>query len=540
MPQGVSPLHLQDGRGAASIRGVSKKLKSIGLVAGLTIVSRVLGLMRDQLGAAVFGAGLINSAFVTAFRLPNLFRRLLGEGSLTAAFVPTLQGELHQRGRPGAFALVNQVASWLFVVTGALVLGGMVLCSQARLVAGQEERWYLSADLSVILFPYLLFVCLAAVMSATLNVLQRFVEGAVSPVLLNIAMIVSLGGAGLHWAETDLGRMHWLCGGVLVGGLLQFLLPAFSLAREGWRPAIDLRLSPGVREIGRLMIPGLWGAAIYQINIFVTQILALSIDNSAPSYLFYTSRLTELPIGVFAIAISTVVYPLISRHAAGGDMKAMAEDYLKGIRLILLINIPAAVGLAILAEPIVRVLFQRGQFLAQDTGAMAPLLAVSVAGLPFFSIVSLSTRAFFSVKDTATPVRVATISFLVNLACALLGMRLLGVMGLVLASTLAVLVQMLLLERQLVRRMPELRISKLGRDLGKILGAASIMAAVVAAGWWGFLQGRGLSGDLLALTGLIPVGLTVYAVSLWVLKFEGVEELAPLFQKLGIRIRPKQ
>jgi len=515
---------------------LSKKLKNIGVVAGFTVVSRVLGLVRDQLSAAVFGADILNSAFVTAFRLPNLFRRLLGEGSLTAAFIPTLQQELTVKGREGAFRLVNQVLCWLALVTGVLVGLGMLLCTQSRLLPGHAERWYLGADLTVILFPYLLFVCLAAVLSGTLNVLQSFSEGAISPVLLNVSMILSLGGAGLHWASSPMGQMYWLCAGVLIGGFLQFALPAWSLMREGWRPRIDFSLSPGVREIALLMLPGLWGAAIYQINQFVIQLLVMTVDDSAPALLFYAGRLMELPIGVFAIAISTVVYPLIARHAAERNFAGMADDYLRGIRLILIVNIPAAVGLGLLSEPIVRVLFQHGHFTAAQTTAMAPLLAISVLGLPFYSVVSLTTRAFYAMKDTATPVRVATVNFVVNLIGAVLLMTWLGTAGLVLAGTIAVIVQCLMLQRRLVQRIPGMHFGVLARDLGKIFAAAALMGLAVAAGWWLLLRGHGFRGDLVALLVLVPLGCVIYGVMLWLLRIGGREEFEALWAKLRAKV----
>ncbi|MCX6943459.1 MAG: murein biosynthesis integral membrane protein MurJ [Opitutales bacterium] len=353
----------------------------------------------------MFGTGEYYSAFVTAFSLPNLFRRLLGEGSLTAAFVPTLQEELHERGRPGAFALLNQVVSWLAVVTGVMVALAMLAFSQSRLLPGHEPRWYLAADLTVLLFPYLALICLAAALNATLNVLERFTEPALSPIWLNLAMILSLGGAGWNLADTELGRMHWLCAGVLAGGCLQLLVPAGVLLRAGWRPRWDLGVSPRVRAIAALMAPGLFGSAIYQINVYISRLFAFSIDTSSAALLFSANRLMELPIGVFAIAVATVVYPLIARHAAEGNHARMAEDYRKGLRLILVINLPAAAGLALLSEPIVRLLFQHGRFAAADTRAMAPLLALFALGLPFFSVVSLTTRAFYAVKDTVTPVK---------------------------------------------------------------------------------------------------------------------------------------
>lgn len=519
---------------------MSKHLKNIGVVSGLTMVSRVLGLIRDQLGAAVFGASVLNTAFLSAFRLPNLFRRLLGEGALTAAFLPNLQQELHEHGKRGAFALLNQVASWLLVITGTLAGLLMLVFSQSRRLPGHEEKWYLLADLTVILMPYLACVCLAAAFSATLNVLQRFLEPAFNPIWLNLSMIASLGGAGLHFASTPLGEIYWLCAGVLLGGFLQMAVPAVALiVAEGWRPRFDLGLSPRVREIGRLMAPGLWATAIYQVNSYVSSMLAFSIDDSAGTLMFYANRLMELPIGVFAIAVSTVIYPLLSKHAVEKNFTAMTEDFHRGIRLILAINVPAAAGLALLSEPIVRLLFERHHFTSADTQAMAPLLALYALGLPFFSVVNLTVRAFYAVKNTRAPVRVATVDFAINLALSLILMRWLGAPGLVLASTAAIVAQTVLLQRELDRVLPGMRFAPLWKSVGKVATATLGMSVAVGAGWY-FLRGAGAGKgrDLMAVLGLIPVGVGIYALLLWRLKLEGREELVALFRRLTRRFRP--
>jgi len=519
---------------------VSKKLRNIGVISLLTVVSRVLGLVRDQLSAAIFGTSMFNDAFVTAFSLPNLFRRLLGEGSLTAAFVPMLQQELHENGKAGAFDLLNKVVSRLLLATGAVSLLAMSVFSAARLVSGLGERWYLAADLTVLLFPYLAFVCVAAAFNATLNVFQRFMEPALSPIWLNLAMIVTLGGAGLHYAHTPMGEMYWLCAGVLIGGFLQMVVPACVLMRDGWRPKFDLGASPRVREIIALMAPGLFGTAIYQINILVSRLLAFSLTVSAATMMFYANRLMELPIGVFAIAVSTVVYPLIAKHAVEGRFTEMAEDYRKGVRLILSINVPAAVGLALLSEPIVRVLFQRGEFTSADTHLMAPILTLFAVGMPFFSVVNLTVRAFYAIKDTATPVKIAAIDFLVNVALSLLLREWLGVKGLVLASTTAIIVQMVLLQRALGRRLPMMTLAPLLPSILKVFAGSLAMGAVVWGGWqwvrdWNTVFALGRlhvrQADLVAIFGLIPLGVLAYAAVLWVLRIEGREEFALLLRR---------
>ncbi len=520
---------------------MSKNLKDIGVVSLLTVVSRVLGLMRDQLGAAIFGTSLLNSAFLTAFRLPNLFRRLLGEGSLTAAFMPTLQEELHANDRAGAYALLNQVTSWLLVITGGLVLLAMLaadplvafVLGRIGSAAAEAEKWHLVARLTVVLFPYLAFVCIAAAFNVTLNVFERFTEPALSPIWLNLAMIATLGGAGLHWAATPLGAIHWLCAGVLAGGFLQMAVPAGVLIHGGWRPRFDLALAPRVREMAGLMAPGLFGAAIYQVNIYVSNLLAYYINDSAATLLFYANRLMELPIGVFAIAVSTVVYPLIARHAVQGRMAEMADDFRRGVRLILMINVPAAAGLALLSAPITRLLFRHGNFTAADAQTMALLLALFVIGMPFFSVVNLIVRAFYSVKDTATPVKVGVIDFGVNLVLSLALMRWLGAAGLVLASTTAIIVQTVLLRRALVRKIPEMRFGPLGPSFLKILVATAGMSALLALGWWGVRSHvAGRLADVIAVAVLIPAAVAVYGALLWALRIEGREELAGLFARL--------
>ncbi len=515
---------------------MSKSLKSIGVISFLTVVSRVLALVRDSLAFAIFGSGWLYSAFLTAFILPNLFRRLLAEGSMTAAFVPTLQEELHANGKEGTFRLLSKVASWLLVVTGALVGLAALLFSQSRLLSGHDEKWYLAADLAVLLFPYLSLISLAAACSAALNVHQHFVEPALSPIWLNLAMIGTLAGAGLHFAHTPLGEVHWLCAGVLLGGFLQMAVPAAVLINMGWRPTFDLGLSPRVREIALLMTPGIFGTAIYQINFSVSRFIAFSLDDSSVTYLYTVNRLMEFPIGVFAVAVSTVVYPLIAAHAVKGDFRSMASDFQKGIRLILIINVPAAVGLALISGPLIRLIYMHGHGTAEDAHRMALLLSLMVIGLPFFSVVNLTVRAFYAVKDTKTPVRVALIDFGINIGVTLLLIHWLGVVGIVVASTTAIIAQTFLLGRALVRRLPEMHLSPLIPSVGKVAGGTALMAIVVAGGLRLLpllgLQARGT--DLVSVAVLVPLAVGAYGLSLWLMRIEGRDDLEAILIRLPV------
>jgi putative peptidoglycan lipid II flippase len=492
-------------------------------------------LLRESLQLAIFGAGELLSAFNTANIFPNLFRRLLAEGSLTAAFVPVLQEELHHNGEAGAFALLSKVASWLVTVSGGLALLAMALFSQSRLIPGLPERWYIGADLTVILFPYLALVSLAAAFCAALNVLGRFMEPAFNPIWLNLAIIASLGAAGLHFAHTPMAQIHWLCAGWLLGGFLQMAVPAGVLIHGGWRPRFDLGLNPRVREIAALMTPGIVGLSIYQINFAVSRLLAFSLDDASATYLYSVNRLVEVPQGVFAVAVSTVVYQLIAKHAVQGNHTALADDFRKGIRFVLIINIPAAAGLALLSRPIVGFFFKHGKVTEVAAHDMGVLLALMVISIPFFSVVGLTVRTFYAIKDTKTPVKIAAIDFLVNIAITatlVFGFGL-GVIGIAIASTTAIIVQTVLLARALTRRFPALGLARLLPSLLKVLAGTAVMSVVVGAGWHGvgLLPLTPRLREIVGIFGLIPLGGVVYGAAIWLLRVEGREELTSLWRR---------
>jgi len=438
---------------------------------------------------------------------------------------------------------VNEVTTWLLLVSVAVVAVAMVVFSQpswlevlGRMGGAETEtvgRWKQGAELAVVLFPYLIFVCMAAAFSAALQTLGRFLEPALSPVWLNVAMIGLLGGAVWLRPEMKETQMNALCAGVLIGGFLQMAVPAWALMREGWRPGFAPRLSEPVRAILRLMGPTVLGSAVYLINMTVSRFIGLSLNDSAVSVLNFAQRLMELPIGVFAIAVTTVVFPLISRYAAQGDFAAMGGAYRKGMRLILTVNFPAAVGLAVLGEPVIRLLFQRGEFGVEDTAAMVPVLAVSAAGLPFLAFANLALRAFYAEKDSVTPMRAALVSFVVNVMLSFALMGPLSTTGLALASTLATVAQAWYLQRALTRKRPELALSHLTGDLVKIIVASVAMGAAVWAGWLGWTRvvTATVWSDAAGLAVLIAGGAGVYAALVWVLRIEGRAELIELLRK---------
>lgn len=527
---------------------MSRHLKNISVVSGLTVVSRFLGLLRESVSAAMFSTSKLMSAFVTGLQLPNLFRRMLAEGGLTAAFVPTLNDQLESRKREGAFELVNKVSSWLLVVTGSLVVLGMVVFSQntaIRAVGGWVhakpdviERWVLAAHFTVILFPYLLCVSLAAVFSGALQSLHRFLEPALSPIWLNLS-VIGLMVAAIDFApDTQEVRIYWLAAGWLLGGVLQMIVPALALRKEGWRPCFDLTVTDPLRSMVRLMVPTLFSSSIYLINMTASRFIGLSLNDQANSVLNFAQRIMELPIGVFAVAVSTVVFPLIARYAAAGDRENLAAAYRKGMRLILLINIPAAVGMTILATPIVRTILEHGQFGPSDTALTVPVLVANALGLPFLSFANLALRAFYAQKDMIVPVKSALLSFVVNIGLSVVLMKPLSIIGLALASSVAGAVQAFYLQWHLARKHDGLAFHHLMGDLVKIIAAAVMMALPVWGVWWARVTFLAPSRtlDFVAMAAAVVVGIAVYGATAWVLRVEAREDAAALWTKLRSKV----
>ncbi|GAB4284089.1 MAG: murein biosynthesis integral membrane protein MurJ [Opitutales bacterium] len=511
-----------------------KKVNHIAIVSFATLGSRVLGLVRDVLIFSFFGVSAINSAFIFAFTLPNLFRRLLGEGALTSAVMPVMAGELEGEGKEAAFSFLNRVISRLFFVLLGLVILAIVLLQCVSLWPGLEERWYLGARLASWLMPFMLLICLAAMFSAALNLLERFAVPALSPVWLNLSMMLGLGVFGYFLGKTALEQVYYLCAGVLVGGVIQCILPAWALKQEGWKPRMDFSRCERVQEMLGLLMPGLAGAAVFQVNIVVSRLLAFSLDTSAVSILYLASRLIELPLGVFTIAITTVVFPGMSKLAARGLNDDFAEEYAHGMRLILAITVPAAAGLVVLAEPILKILFEWGAFSAQDVKLTQPVLVISSVGLPFYSMATLATRAFHALKDTKTPVIIAYISFAVNLALSLWWMQVWGVAGLAAASVAAALLQNIVLRIALVRKNPRVAQGRFWFSLLEVVAAAKIMAIIA---WLAFdyiqsIWGAGKLGDMLAIIFIIPLAMIFYILFLKLFRFEEAYEIRDLL--LGV------
>lgn len=402
-------------------------VKAAGVVGAVTMISRVFGYVRDAVIASYFGAGMAADAFFVAFRIPNLLRRLFGEGSMTISFVPVFTEALEKDGKERAKELASICFTVFSAILAFLTVLGVIFSPfiiqilapgfEGELYKGDSSKMDLTILLTRIMFPYSLLICLVALAMGVLNSVKHFFAPAFAPVLLNLAMIAC--GIGLYYFIDP--PILGLAIGVVAGGVLQLILQVPFLIKKGYFPKIIFRLDdPGLRTIALLMLPAMFGMAVHTFAVFINTIFASLLEEGAVSYLFYADRLMELPLGVFAIAIGTAVLPSMSRQAAHNDFEGLKDTLSYATRLVTFICFPAAIGLIALSEPIVNVLFQRGAFNFAATTATAKALVFFCVGLPFFAILRIIVPTFYSMKNTKTPVLFAALSLLVTLICDLL------------------------------------------------------------------------------------------------------------------------
>jgi putative peptidoglycan lipid II flippase len=509
-------------------------LRSFATVGGYTGVSRVLGFLRDILIADQLGTGPIADAFFVAFRLPNLFRRLFGEGAFNAAFVPLFARRLEQDGEAAAKAFGEQALAVL--LTGLLGFTAAAMAAMPWLMyllapgfAADPEKFDLAVQLSRITFPYLLFLSLVALLSGILNALYRFAAAAAAPILLNIFAI-----AALVAVVPLTGRPgHVLAWTVAAAGAGQFLLLAFAAARAGMALRLPRpRLTPAIRRLFRLMIPGVLSAGALQINIVVGTIIA-SLQAGAVSYLYYADRIYQLPLGMIGIAIGVVLLPDLSRKLRGGAQEAAMATLNRGLELALFFTVPAAVALVVIPLPIITVLFERGAFDRSSSEATAWALAAFALGLPAYVLVKILQPGFFAREDTVTPLRFAAISVGANIALSLALFWRLGHVGLALATALAAWLNAALLGITLKRRGFLTLDPRLRRRLPRIAAASLIMGAALWIGWTalaGWFEG-GLSAQVAALGLLVGGGLGLYGALALAFRAAAVQDIKALLSR---------
>ena len=490
------------------------------------MTSRILGVVREQVLAALFGAGNAMDAYNVAFRIPNLVRDLFAEGAMSAAFVPTFTKKLAADGKEPAWRLGNYVINALIVITGILVVLGMVFAEplvtafagEYREVPGKLE---LTVLLTRIMLPFLTFVAIAAAVMGMLNSLHRFFIPALSPAMFNVATIVCA-----FTLVPLLPRFGWppiaaIAIGTLVGGVAQLALQWPLLRREGfsYRPALKWS-DEGLRRVLVLMGPGTIGVAATQVNVFVNTVLATSEGTGAVSWLNFAFRLMYLPIGLFGVSIATATLPAVSRHAAQEDKAAVRNTIADSMSLMLMLNVPATFGLLVLATPIVRLIFERGAFTPADTAATAAALQLYALGLLGYSVVRIVSPAFYALGEARTPVKVSVATVLFNAALNIALVRAVGYRGLALGTSIAALFNATLLLILLRRHLDGLEGGRVLGSMLRIVVASALMgAAAYATDAWllAVVPGDGLIPQVIRLGASIGVALLVLALAAHVL-----------------------
>ena len=509
-------------------------LRSASVISAATMTSRLLGLIRDQVLAYLFGAGNAMDAFYVGFRIPNLMRDLFAEGAMSAAFVPTFTKRLTAEGRTQAWQLGNQLINALLIVTGLLVTIGIIFAAPlVMLFAGHFNevpgKLELATTLTRIMLPFLSLVAIAAAFMGMLNSLQRFFTPALSPAMFNLAMIASGFALVPLMPSVGLPPIAGMAIGALIGGVGQVVLqwPALHHAGYRYRPILNLR-DPGLREILRLMGPGILGLAAVQINLLVNTILATGEGTGAVSWLSYAFRLMYLPIGLFGVSIATAALPTLSRQAARENPEEMRQTISNGLRLMFMLNVPATLGLVTLASPIVALIFERGSFTPADTAATAAALMCYAPGLLGYSTVKIAVPSFFALRDSRTPALISVGSVVLNVALNLLLIRLMGYRGLALGTAVAALVNAAALLYLLQRRLGGLEGPRIAMAFVKISVASTLMALAafgteqwLATTW----PGLGVWHQATRLGTAISAGLIVLATAARALRIEEFDDV---------------
>jgi len=459
----------------------SRVVKAAGVVGTATLTSRIFGYIRDAVVAWYFGAGLSTDVFIVAFRIPNLLRRLFAEGSLGQAFVPVFTEYLTTEGKVEAFKLARSALRLFSIILVVITLSGILLSPWIiRIIApgfsDSPDKFALTVTLTRILFPYIFFICLVALCMGILNALGHFAAPALAPVLLNIAMIGSVFLIVPFVSEPIIG----LAVGVLVGGLMQLVLQLPFLARNGvvvWQKAKIYH--PELKKVGRMLMPVIFGSSVYQINILASTFMASLLGQGSITYLYFADRLIQFPLGIFAIAAGTAVLPSLSRLAAAKEFEALHRTFLYALKFVFFITIPAMVGLILLREPIVALLFQRGAFNAQATQLTAHALLYYALGLWAFSGTKIVVATFFALQDTKTPVKAAVLSILANIVLGFILMGPLAHGGLALATSLASILNLVLLIRALKLKLGSLGWAGIVKSVGLTSLSSLIMGVVV-------------------------------------------------------------
>lgn len=495
-------------------RGRGGLLRSTAVFSAMTLLSRIAGFLRDALQSRVFGVSVAMDAFVIAYRIPNYLRRIFAEGSVQMAFVPVFN-ELRERKDQAALKeFLDAMAGALLAVVLVFAAVGMLAAPLlARMFApgalDDPEKLGLIADMLRITFPYLVFISLMALVASVLNSFGRFALPAVTPVLHNVVMIAAIVWVSRYFEEPVMA-LAW---GVLVAGVLQLMLLWPALGRLGLRPRFRPGFShPDVRRVAKLMVPTLFSSSVAQLNLLVGTVFASLLVTGSQTWLYLSDRLVEFPLGLFGVAIGTVILPHLSRRHAAEDGEGYGAALDWGLRMALLAGVPAAIGLLLLAEPLTAVVYQGGRFTPHDTRMAAISLAAMSIGIPAFMLTKVLAPAFYARQDTKTPMRAAIITVVANVLMTIAFTTPLWLWqvpgahaGIALATGLAGIVNAWLLWRYLKRAGLMRPQPGWGRFWLRLGVACGVMAVAV-------LALRGWIGDWTAMESLVRRALLLLAV----------------------------
>jgi len=498
-------------------------LRALATVSSMTLLSRILGFARDFFVARVFGAGMLTDAFFVAFRIPNLLRRMFGEGAFSQAFVPILAEYRNREGAEETRRLVDSVSTVLFlalVVTAALgmALAPVIVYITAPGFAPEPAKFSLTVAMLRITFPYILFISLVALAAGILNTWSRFAVPAFTPVLLNVSMIV---GAAVLADRFDPPVMA-LAWAVFAGGLLQLAFQLPFLARIGMLPRWRLDLKhPGVRRILKLMAPALFGVSVSQISLVINTIFASFLVTGSVSWLYYADRLMEFPAGMLGAALGTILLPSLSKHHASGAPEEYSRLLDWGLRLTLLLALPAAAALAVLAMPLIATLFHYGRFSAEDAWMTREALVAYSIGLVGMILVKILAPGFYARQNVMTPVKIGVLTLAATQVLNLLLIGPLKHAGLALAIGLGACLNALLLYSMLRRQ--KIYLPQPGW-LAYALKVAVSVATMSVALWLAMAPAarwlsEGWAWKIAALAGLVELGAAVYGACLLLLGF---------------------
>ena len=517
--------------------------RSAGVTGSATLTSRILGLARDQVLAALFGAGNDMDAFVVAFRIPNLVRDLFAEGAMSSAFVPTFTRYLTLHGKRDAWRLGNNVLNALLLTTGALVIAGVIFAEPlVTMYAGDYAsvpgKLALTVRMTRVMLPFLTMAAIAAAVMGMLNSLHRYFLPALAPAMFNVATIVSAFVLVPLMPAIGQPRIMAIAIAALAGGVGQVALQWPSLRREGFRyePILDPR-DAGLRQVLILMGPGTLGLAATQVNIFVNTLLATSQGTGAVSWLTYAFRLMYLPIGLFGVSIGTAVLPAVSQHAATDDAAGIRDTLSRGFAMMLMVNVPATFGLIALATPIVRLLFERGHFLPADTGATAAAVRLYAVGLVGYSAARIASPTFYALGRSRVPVLVSVGTIALNVALSVTLVRAMGFRGLALGTSIAALANGAALVWLLRRRLDGAEGRRLIAVLVKVTVAATVMALAarsIDVVMTGLVPGPSLTRQIVRLAASIGGALVVLALTAKLLR---IAEFDEMIASLRVRVQ---